>query len=118
MGRRTAATVVWLPPGGLVQRDAPPIFFSVLRKRKRAVHGPKEKAAWVRSGAVALRARRESAYRCPLRFCPAFGHAMLFCDSPNCRPVADGSYGVGVVVAWSSFSFRCRSRSREEPGSA
>ena len=30
---------------------APPIFFSVLRKRKRAVHGPKEKAAFLpRSG--------------------------------------------------------------------
>ncbi len=45
------------PAGGMVPcRDAPPIFFSVLRKRKRAVHGPKEKAAWTRSGAVALRA--------------------------------------------------------------
>ena len=30
---------------GLVQRDAPPIFFSLLWKRKRAVHGPKEKTA-------------------------------------------------------------------------
>ena len=39
----------------------PPVFFSDLRKRKRAVHGPKEKAAWTRSGAVALRARRGSA---------------------------------------------------------
>ena len=27
--------------------QCPPIFFSVLRKRKRAVHGPKEKAALV-----------------------------------------------------------------------
>ncbi len=44
------------PAGGLSSRDAPPIFFSNLRKRKRAVHGPKEKAAWTRSGAVALRA--------------------------------------------------------------
>ena len=52
------------PAGGLSSRDAPPIFFSNLRKRKRAVHGPKEKAAWTRSGAVALRAyggRRTSA---------------------------------------------------------
>ena len=32
---------------GLVQRDAPPIFFSLLWKRKRAVHGPKEKTALV-----------------------------------------------------------------------
>ena len=27
-------------------QDAPPIFFSILWKRKRAVHGPKEKGAW------------------------------------------------------------------------
>ena len=36
-----------LPQGGLSSGDAPPIFFSVLRKRKRAVHGPKEKGALV-----------------------------------------------------------------------
>ena len=36
---------------GLVQRDAPPIFFSVLPKRKRAVHGPKEKNAFCRAPA-------------------------------------------------------------------
>ena len=36
----------------------------------------------------------------------------------NCRPVADGADLVGVVVAWSCFSFRYRSRSREESGSA
>ena len=52
------------PAGGLSSRDAPPVFFSDLRKRKRAVHGPKEKAAWTRSGAVTLRAQRGSAYRC------------------------------------------------------
>ena len=44
------------PPGlcsrrGLVQRDAPPIFFSILWKRKRAVHGPKEKTAFWRTPA-------------------------------------------------------------------
>ena len=32
--------------------------------------------------------------------------------------VADGADLVGVVVAWSCFSFRYRSRSREESGSA
>ena len=106
------------PAGGLSSRDAPPVFFSDLRKRKRAVHGPKEKAAWTRSGAVTLRAQRGSAYRCLLRFGLAFGHAMLFCDSCCCRPVADGADLVGVVVAWSCFSFRYRSRSREESGSA
>ena len=35
------------PAGGLSSGDAPTIFFSVLPKRKRAVHGPKEKAALV-----------------------------------------------------------------------
>ena len=34
----------------------PPFSFRSCPKRKRAVHGPKEKAAWTRSGAVALRA--------------------------------------------------------------
>ena len=34
----------------------PPFSFRSCPKRKRAVHGPKEKAAWARSGAVALRA--------------------------------------------------------------
>ena len=33
--------------------NAPPIFFSVLPKRKRAVHGPKEKNAWRRTCACA-----------------------------------------------------------------
>ena len=108
MGRRTAARRVWLPPRGLSSQDAPPIFFSVLRKRKRAVHGPKEKAAWARSGAVALRARRGSAYRCKRRFELAVGHARLFCDFCNCRPVADGADLVGVVIALNCFSFRCR----------
>ena len=44
-GRRTAAGGILLPQGGLPSGDAPPIFFSLLWKRKRAVHGPKEKTA-------------------------------------------------------------------------
>ena len=108
-----AWAILLSPPCG-ARRDP----LSVLPKEKRAVHGPKEKAAWTRSGAVALRAQRGSAYRCLLRFGLAFGHAMLFCDSCCCRPVADGADLVGVVVAWSCFSFRYRSRSREESGSA
>ena len=46
-GRRTAARGVSAPAGGLSSGDAPPIFFSILWKRKRAVHGPKEKGALV-----------------------------------------------------------------------
>ena len=68
--------------------DAPPIFFSVLPKRKRAVHGPKEKNAFGSNFARACKvAVRGSAYRCLLRFCLAFGHAMLFCK-------------VGTAVPW------------------
>ena len=78
------------PPGlcsrrGLVQRDAPPHFSFVLPKEKRAVHGPKRKAL-ARSGAVALRARRGSAYRCKRRFGLAFGHAMAFCEVDTAVP--------------------------------
>ena len=47
----------------------------------------KRKSALTRSGAVALRARG-AADRCLRRFGPAFGHAILFCDSCDCRPVA------------------------------
>ena len=47
VGRRTAAAGVSAPAGGLSSGDAPPIFFSILGKRKRAVHGPKEKTALV-----------------------------------------------------------------------
>ena len=39
---------------------------------------------------------RGSAYRCLLRFCLTFGHAIPFCDSCNCRPVAEDAEGVGV----------------------
>ena len=34
--------------------DAPPISFSVAPKRKRAVHGPKEKALWRKTARCAL----------------------------------------------------------------
>ena len=61
---------------------------------------------------------RSTGYKCGAWRDVAFGHAMLFCDSCCCRPVADGADLVGVVVAWSCFSFRYRSRSREESGSA
>ncbi len=51
---------------------------------------------------------RGSAYRCKRRFCLAVGHARVFCDFCNCRPVADGADLIGVVVALNCFSFRCR----------
>ena len=61
-----------------------------------AIARSKRKGRLTRSGAVALRARRGSAYRCKRRFRLAFGHAILFCDSCDCCPVADGADLVGV----------------------
>ena len=55
MGRRTAASWVRLPPGGLSSQDAPPI--SLLSRQKR--NGPctvQREKRQTRSGAVALRA--------------------------------------------------------------
>ena len=86
----------------------PPFSFWSCPKRECAAPGGREKGAWARSGAVALRARRGSAYRCKRRFCLAFGHAMVFCDSPDCCPVAGVPTSSGVVIALTSSSFRCR----------
>ena len=92
---------------------------SVLPQKRTRRARCKRKSAFGRNFARSCKvAVRGSAYRCLLRFGLAFGHAMLFCDSCCCRPVADGADLVGVVVAWSCFSFRYRSRSREESGSA
>ena len=88
-------------------RMHPPFLFC-RAKRETGRARSKEKGAWMRSGAVALRAEGGAANRCLLRFGPAFGHAILFCDFSNCRPVADRAEVVGVVIAWSCFSFRCR----------
>mgnify|MGYP001000282032 CR=1 FL=1 len=43
--------------------------------------------------------------RCKRRFWPAFGHAIIFCDFWDCRPVADGAEVVGVVIALSLLLF-------------
>ena len=55
--------------------NAPPIFFSVLPKRKRAVHGPKEKNAFGRNFAqtckVAVRESSETVPAKPVSLLPA-----------------------------------------------
>ena len=79
-----------------------PRFLSDLRKRRRAVPDPKKRPLGRAPCSDPPRATG-SAYRCLLRFGLAFGHAMLFCDSCCCRPVADGADLVGVVVAWSCY---------------
>ena len=58
----------------------------VLPEKKTGRARSKRKGRLTRSGAVALRARRESAYRCKRRFCLAFGHAMAFCEVDTAVP--------------------------------
>ena len=85
-------------------------------KRECAAPGGREKGACARSGAVALRARRGSAYRCLLRFGLAFGHAIPFCEVDAAVPWRIVPRSLGVVVALNCFSFRCRwSGGRWEP---
>ena len=86
VGRRTAASEVWLPPGAVPTGVRPPFSFWSCPKRECAAPGGREKGAWARSGAVALRARRGSAYRCKRRFELAFGHARLFCEVATAVP--------------------------------
>ena len=64
----------------------PPFSFWSCPKRERAAPGVREKGALTRSGAVALRARQGSAYRCLLRFCLTFGHARLFYEVDTAVP--------------------------------
>ena len=86
--------------------DAPPISLLSCQKRNGPCTVQREKR-W-RAPVQWPSARRGAADRCKRRFGPAFGHAILFCDFSNCRPVADRAEVVGVVIAWSCFSFRCR----------
>ena len=67
-------------------RDAPPILFLVLPKKRMRRARWKRKRRLARSGAVALRARRGSADRCLLRFGLTFGHAKIFCQIDTAVP--------------------------------
>ena len=102
------------PAGGMVHAGMhPPFSFRSWPKRKRAVHGPKEKAVLARSGAVALRATGVGgSVTAPIL--PGLRARYNLLPGRYCRPVADGADGIGVVIALSSFSFRCRWLSREE----
>ena len=106
-----------LPQGAGPAGCTPHFLFPLVEKKTgRARSKRKDRLDALRR--VRASARRGSADRCKRRFWPAFGHAIIFCDFWDCRPVADGAEVVGVVIAWSCFSFRYRSRSREESGSA
>ena len=79
-----------------------------------AIARSKEKKRFGRNFAHACKvAVRRSADRCLLRFGLVFGHAMVFCDSCDCRPAADSIEVIGEVVALTSSSFRCRSPLRK-----
>ena len=66
------------PPLPTVRGAAGPLIGLAKRETGRA--RSKEKGAWMRSGAVALRAEGGAANRCLLRFGLAFGHAWVFCE--------------------------------------
>ena len=96
-----------LPQGAGPAGCTPHFLFPLVEKKTgRARSKRKDRLDALRR--VRASARRGSADRCKRRFGPAFGHAILFCDFSNCRPVADRAEVVGVVIAWSCFSFRCR----------
>ena len=97
VGRRTAATGCLLPQGAGPARMHPPFLFCRAQKRNGPCTVQREKALG-RAPVQWPSARRGSAYRCKRRFGLTFGHAILFCDSCDCRPVADGAEVVGVVV--------------------
>ena len=114
MGRRTAATGVSAPAGGCSHRGAPPILFLFLTKRECAAPGGREKIALTRSGAVALRARRGSAYRCKRRFRLAFGHAILFCEFVTAVPWRMVPTSSGCKDAFDQLLFYCLALRRSQ----
>ena len=106
MGRRTAASGDWLPPGGLVQRDAPPIFF--LRHQKENAPRPveKKKCSAGRSAPAQTSCRRRGMAGDPLRQ----SGTETRCPWGNLQP--------GEVRDTLILPPRCRSRSREEQPAA
>ena len=85
-GRRTAAAGVLAPARGLVQRDAPPIFFSVLAEKKTGRARSKRKDRFDALRCSGPPRVRGSAYQCLLRFFLAFGHAWAFCEVDTAVP--------------------------------
>ena len=102
MGRRTAASGIPAPAGGLVQRGCTPHFSFVLPKEKRAVHGPKRKNASAgRSAQAQTSCRRRGMVGTPLQ------------KSGTETPGPWGNLWPGEVRDTSCAAFRCRS-----PGSS
>jgi len=98
---------ILLPQGAGPAGCTPHFLFPLVEKKTgRARSKRKDRLDALRR--VRASARRGSADRCKRRFWPAFGHAIIFCNFWDCRPVADGAEIVGVVIALRCFSFRCR----------
>ena len=106
------------PPGLCSRRGAcparmhPPFSFRSCPKRKRAVHGPKEKGA-KRAPVQWPSARDGVGVSVQAPILPGLRARLGLLRVCSCRPVPDDSDGVGVVIAWNCVSFRCRS-----PGSS
>ena len=98
---------------GLVQRDAPPISLLSCQKRNGPCTVQREKRL-ARSGAVALRARRGSAYRYKRRFGLAFGHAILFCEVGTAVPWRMVRLGSGCKDAFDQLLFYCLALRRSQ----
>ena len=95
---------ILLPQGAGPAGCTPHFLFPLVEKKTgRARSKRKDRLDALRR--VRASARRGSADRCKRRFWPAFGHAIIFCDFWDCRPVADGAEVVGVVIALSLLLF-------------
>ena len=77
---------ILLPQGGLVQRGCTPHFLFRLAEKKtgRARSKRKGRLGALRCGGPPC--ARGSAYRCLLRFCLTFGHAIIFCKLDTTVP--------------------------------
>ena len=75
----TAAAGDSAPAGGRSSGDAPPIFFSLLWKRKRAVHGPKEKTAFGARRRIRVSVLTGVGVRGCLRVCDGFSTGAAGC---------------------------------------
>ena len=108
MGRRAAASGVSAPAGGLVQQGCTPHFlFGLARKENGPCTVQKKRALGALQCSGPPRATGvDVSVQAPIW--PGLQARYNLLPGRYCRPVADGAQVVGVVVALSCFSFRCR----------
>ena len=106
MGRRTAATGGWLPQGACPARMHPPFSFRSCPKRKRAVHGPKEKGAG--RAPVQWPSARDGGRRIGASADLGLPSGTLFSSAKSALPSRGGLCGGqrGARTHLTSFSFR------------